>query len=411
MGKPSVAIIGAGLAGLSAAYHLREELEEGVHVTIFEKERRIGGRVFTSQDPPGEHGAEFLLRSEKKFCRLLEKDLGLTLIRLAEWPWYQWGRRYASGDHGKAASKLLSKESARLVNGLFKRIGRGYPKKDVTFRHWLSTVLQGDHEAMRFVEMLLISETCAPIDHIPARDGYGGLWSLLEDEWYRIRGGSEALVRALRRQSQAHVELGACVDEVVTVRGGVRIRWKQNGQEKSGVFQAVIITTPDGERLLGRRPQGCYHAYISVLLAYRKRPSVKGHPAVDLTKGLYTDGPLNYQRLAAGPSPPYGLRILIPNAEAKLRWTKQRILDYCVSQLKPIIFSVEQYVDGSVAKWKFGLPCRGRKEPFLKVGRRIFLAGDRFGEWPSMATAVSSGCAAAQAVANGLRQEEAPQAR
>lgn len=401
MDKPSVAIIGAGLAGLSAAYHLRRK----AHVTIFEKGDRIGGRVFTSHDPPGEHGAEFLLRSEKKFCRLMEKDLGLTLIRLAGWPWYQWGQRYASGAHGKAASKLLSKESARLVNGLFERIGRGYPKTHAPFRHWLSTVLHGDQEAIRFVEMLLLSETCASLDHIPARDGHGGLWSLLEDEWYRIRGGSEALVEALCQQSQAHVKLGARVDEVVTVRGGVRICWKQNGQKKSGVFQAAIITTPDGERLLRRRPQGCYHAYISVLLAYRRRPMVKGHPAVDLTKGLYTDGALNFIQLKNGGDPPYGLRILFPDAGPKLRWTKQKILAYSVAHLKPIIFGAEQYVDGFVVKWKFGLPCDGRKELFRKIGRRTFLAGDRFGEWSSMSAAVESGCAAAQAAANALRQE------
>lgn len=313
MDKPSVAIIGAGLAGLSAAYHLCGK----AHVTIFEKEKRIGGRVFTSHDPPGEHGAEFLLRSEKKLCRLLEKDLGLTLIRPTGWPWYRCDDKYASGAHDKAARKLLSRGAARLVNSLFKRIVNEYPKTKKPFRHWLSTVLQGDREAIRFVEMLLINETCAPLDHIPARDGHWGLWSLLEDEWYRIRGGSEALVKALRRQFQAHVELGAYVDEVVTVRGGVRICWKQNGQEKAGVFQAVIITTPDGERLLGRRPQSCYHAYVSVLLAYRKRPKVKGHPAVDLTMGVVYGWGTQFHTTQGGQR--FSLRA--PNSDSR-RWAE-----------------------------------------------------------------------------------------
>ena len=398
-----VAIIGAGLAGLSAAYHLREALGQSIRITILEKEKRIGGRVFTSHDPPGEHGAEFLLRSEKRFTRIVKNELRLKLNTVG-WPWYQWDRKYAWGHPSKAVRKLLPTESAQLVIDLF---NRSEPAINGSFRHWLSSVLRGDREAIRFVEMLLISETCAPLDHVSARHGYGCLWSLLKDEWYRIHGGSDVLVKTLRTLSKAHLELGACVKKVITVRGGARIHRKQNGQQKSDVFQAVIIATPDGERLRGKQPPSCYHSYVSVLLAYRGRPQVKDHQDVDLTKGLYTDGSLNYIQLTKGAGPPYGLRILIPNAEKMFRWEESDVVAFCVKHLKPIIADADNFYASSVKPWEFGLPCGGNSRPFEKIGNRVYLAGDRFGKWPSMDAAITSGHRTAAAVDEFLTRQAA----
>ena len=44
--NPSISIIGAGLAGLTAAYRLQEN---GYNVQIFEARNRLGGRVLTAQ--------------------------------------------------------------------------------------------------------------------------------------------------------------------------------------------------------------------------------------------------------------------------------------------------------------------------------------------------------------------------
>src|SRR5688500_1046053 len=41
-GKPKIAIIGAGLAGLTAAHELRKR---GINTTIYEANNRVGGRV------------------------------------------------------------------------------------------------------------------------------------------------------------------------------------------------------------------------------------------------------------------------------------------------------------------------------------------------------------------------------
>ncbi len=56
----NVLVIGAGIAGLSAAFHLKEA---GIHATVLEARDRIGGRVWTDHDFAGfpvEFGAELI---------------------------------------------------------------------------------------------------------------------------------------------------------------------------------------------------------------------------------------------------------------------------------------------------------------------------------------------------------------
>ena len=40
-------VVGGGLAGLSAAYHLKNELGENAKILLLEKENRLGGRILT----------------------------------------------------------------------------------------------------------------------------------------------------------------------------------------------------------------------------------------------------------------------------------------------------------------------------------------------------------------------------
>lgn len=78
--KPKVVIIGAGFAGLAAAYRLKQK---GCQVVILESRNRVGGRVFSHQidkdeDLVIELGAEWVGASHERMISMCN-DFGLTL--------------------------------------------------------------------------------------------------------------------------------------------------------------------------------------------------------------------------------------------------------------------------------------------------------------------------------------------
>jgi monoamine oxidase len=73
-----VAIIGAGIAGLNAAYQLKKK---GIEASVFEADKKTGGRIFTKTDfisgYSTEYGGEFIDSSHEDMLQLV-KELGLT---------------------------------------------------------------------------------------------------------------------------------------------------------------------------------------------------------------------------------------------------------------------------------------------------------------------------------------------
>ena len=79
--KPKVVIIGAGFAGLSAAYRLKQK---GCEVTVLESRGRVGGRVFshpidTDENLVIELGAEWVGASHERMITMC-KEFGLELL-------------------------------------------------------------------------------------------------------------------------------------------------------------------------------------------------------------------------------------------------------------------------------------------------------------------------------------------
>lgn len=74
-----VAVVGAGLAGLTCMYRLRQA---GVQATLYEASTRLGGRCWTNrttfQDQIAEHGGELIDQGHTDI-RALAQELGLTL--------------------------------------------------------------------------------------------------------------------------------------------------------------------------------------------------------------------------------------------------------------------------------------------------------------------------------------------
>ena len=70
---PRVAVIGAGMAGVSCAEQLQQR---GVTVTLFEKSRGLGGRLATRRSEHGvafDHGAQYLTAHTPAFAQCLDR--------------------------------------------------------------------------------------------------------------------------------------------------------------------------------------------------------------------------------------------------------------------------------------------------------------------------------------------------
>lgn len=77
----SIAIIGSGLAGITAAYHLRDK----ANVTLFEKSRGVGGRLATRYADPYQfdHGAQFFTVRTEAFKEFIAPLIEQKIIT----PW------------------------------------------------------------------------------------------------------------------------------------------------------------------------------------------------------------------------------------------------------------------------------------------------------------------------------------
>lgn len=79
----NIAILGAGVAGLSAA---RELKAEGATVTIFDKSRGVGGRMSTryAGDWEFDHGAQFFTIQDAEFKSEIDRAIAAGVV--APWP-------------------------------------------------------------------------------------------------------------------------------------------------------------------------------------------------------------------------------------------------------------------------------------------------------------------------------------
>jgi monoamine oxidase len=241
-----VAIIGAGLAGTTAAFRLAQQ---GVHVELFEARDRIGGRCWTARGyadgQTAEHGGEFI---DTRHVHLLglASELGLAVDDLFKgyptgvvWPDWVGGRRF---DHRVIAEQMrrISKAVTAVAHriGIFGANGRpsdaAYYFGSVTdgaraldrsnMQEWLDQNVPGlSHDITDF-----LNETMASWYGLDMPDLSALSWidffvipSPGGDERWHVRGGNDRVPhRAARRLPPGTLRLASALQSLATRRDG-----------------------------------------------------------------------------------------------------------------------------------------------------------------------------------------------
>ena len=256
---PEVAVVGAGLAGLTCAYELARH---GVACTVYEANPdRLGGRCWTSRGwahgQTAEHGGEFIDTVHHSLRRLVA-ELGLELDDLRGLPdthpsardrYFLRGERrtedavYAGYHRLRVAA---DRDAARIGPYTYQRAGRAAQALDErTAADWLDGVLGRDHPLLAAeTGQYMAEEYGLDLDHLSAINmvmefGSAGLRS---DERFHVRGGNDLVVSGLASRLPA----GTVVQDAVLTS---------------------LSRRPDGRFRLGFHGSPARHADLVVLCA------------------------------------------------------------------------------------------------------------------------------------------------
>ncbi len=230
----TVAVIGAGLAGLAAAEALARV---GHEVVVLEARDRVGGRVFSSRLPNGsvvEHGAEFVL-PEDDALRANAARLGLELA--------DRGMFYGDREpRGVPLSLERLREAAAIVSAALEALPDGGHALDAAS---FLDALDLTPAARGAIRARAEVSCAAPADRFAAAE-LAGVAAASRTPCPSVRGGNQQLALRLAERLGASVRLGTPVESVRWRDGAVRVIFGCGEVEAHRVVIAVpaaVIST------------------------------------------------------------------------------------------------------------------------------------------------------------------------
>jgi monoamine oxidase len=261
-GGPRIAVIGAGIAGLTAAYRLGQR---GLSAKVFDSWNKVGGRMFTARNMWAdgqltELGGE-LIDTEHATLRGLAEELGLTLDPILETPgngirqdtWYFAGRSVSDAEIVEAFRPVAARMQIDAGNeddeDEFARIDElglsayldSIPELDPVLRSLLDVAYVGEfgrelaEQSPWNLLWLIDSETPDPFRI------YGD-----SDEAFHVHGGNDQITTRLADKLSGPIELEHRLLSVVeTASGTFRLAFERGGGASvEEEFDRVVFALP-----------------------------------------------------------------------------------------------------------------------------------------------------------------------
>ncbi|CCH79771.1 putative oxidoreductase [Nostocoides japonicum T1-X7] len=421
-----VVVVGGGIAGLSAAWGVRER-----DVLVLEAAERVGGRIRSERRGPywmnwGGHvydgsvtsSTQQLLRETGYASRPVPGGLaalamnGRLLLsgRVETFPFrvpMSWHDRIRLV---RAGAKV------RLAVARYSRLSALRPGEDQETRQQRVYDFMNDRSFADFIGPLpedaealfkpTVTRSSAEMDQISAGAGVGYfnlVWNIGAGLSHYIVGGPSTLTEGISAALGDRVQLGAEVQEVVHGKDSVTVRYHQNGSDHEAEARAVVLATtasvshriavtldPDLRDALSRIKYGPFVSAAFLTDETEPQPW-------DDTYGIATpkrsfNVVLNMSNPVHGASPvrrPGSSFMTFSPALLALRLMDQddeTIVKTYVDDLDAVLPGLASHVsEAEPARWPEGsvysFPGRARLQPVLtrKRDTRIFLAGDYLG--------------------------------
>lgn len=262
---PRIAIVGGGIAGLSALHYLKKG---GLEATIYESSNRMGGRIFSVTDAMGpgtwtEFGGEFIDTNHTDMWTLA-REFGLEMIdyaqeseaKLIKEAFYFNQQHYSlaqvveefrgfaprmQADIDKLDGEISFRTKSRLIKQ-FDRMSLSEYLGQIGATGWVKRLVEVAYESeyglspeiQSSLNLLLLIST----------DTSHGHWDVFgeSDERYKVRNGNQLIPGALADRHANHLETGLAL-EAITSRGSAYALYF-SGLSDPIIADYVILTLP-----------------------------------------------------------------------------------------------------------------------------------------------------------------------